>query len=37
MRKLLFLLMALTVAFGAAASVTIVRPSAYAGDVEQGY
>jgi len=37
MRRLLFLLIGLTIAFGAAASVTIVFPSAYADDIEPGY
>jgi len=37
MRKLLFVLIALTLAFGAAASVTIALPLAYADDLEQGY
>jgi len=37
MRKLLFLLIALTIAFGAAASVTIVLSPAHADDIERGY
>jgi len=37
MRKLLLLLLGLTIAFGAAASVTITLPPAHADDIERGY